>query len=384
MRFFSFFFLLVLAASVSSADEVPKKFWVFFGTSCGKSKGVYRSTFDAATGKLSEAELVAETPNPGFVTLSSDYKYLFAVSTFTDSTGKKGGGVSSFSIDQKTGKLTLINTQSSKGDGPCHVSVDKAGKHVFVANYGSGSAAVLPIAEGGKLGEPSGSQQHGKGSGVVKGRQEGPHAHSINLDPANKFAFVADLGLDKVMIYKFNAAKGTIEANETASLDLAPGAGPRHFAFHPSGKYAYVINEIDLTITACTYDADKGALKSIQSITTIPEGITDRKGFSTAEVVCHPSGKFVYGSNRGQNTIAIFSVDEATGKLKAVGHQGKDVKVPRNFNIDPTGAWMLVGNQDSDSVVVFAIDPKTGELKPTDQKIDCGKPICVKFMPVPR
>jgi 6-phosphogluconolactonase len=219
--------------------------------------------------------------------------------------------------------------------------------------------------------------QH-KGSGENPKRQEGPHAHSINLDAADKFAFVADLGLDKVMIYRFDGAKGTITANDPAFVEMAAGAGPRHFAFHPNGKMAYVINEMGSTVTAMSYDADKGELKKIQTISTLPK---DFKGdTSTAEVVVHPSGKWVYGSNRGHDSIAIFKVDEKTGELTAAGHQGKGIKTPRNFVIDPTGKFLLVGNQGANTIVVFRIDEKSGALEPTDISVDVGEPVCLRFL----
>jgi 6-phosphogluconolactonase len=254
--------------------------------------------------------------------------------------------------------------------------VDKSGKNALVANYGGGSAAVLPIQEDGSLKESSSFQQH-KGSSVNKSRQEAPHAHSINLDKDNRFAFVADLGLDKVLIYRFDAEQGTISPNAEAAT--APGAGPRHFAFHPSGKYAYVINELDMTITAFDYDSANGALKMRQTITTLPADVKDRKGMSTAEVVAHPSGKFLYGSNRGHHSIAIFSIAE-TGELKAVGHQGYKIKTPRNFAIEPTGRYLLVANQDGNSITAFGIDQKTGELTPAGEPVEAPMPVCIRFL----
>ena len=233
----------------------------------------------------------------------------------------------------------------------------------------------------GKIGEASSFVQH-KGTSVDKGRQEAPHAHSINVDAKNRFAFVADLGLDTVQVYRFDAATGTITPNDPVAAKVAPGSGPRHFAFHPSGKFAYVINEMSLTVTAFQYDADKGQLNTLQTITTLPEGVTDRKGMSTAEVVVHPSGKFLYGSNRGHHSIAAFAIDQSTGKLTAIAHHGQGIKTPRNFNIDPTGHYLLVANQDGDSVVVFKVDQATGKLEPTGSSIEVPTPVCVKFLPL--
>src|SRR5262249_18292478 len=245
------------------------------------------------------------------------------------------------------------------------------GKNVLGANYGSGSACIIPIGADGKLADNVMAVQH-QGSSANEKRQEGPHAHSVNVDPAGKFAFVADLGIDKVMVYKLDSAKGTLSPNDPPAFNTAPGAGPRHFAFHPSGKYAYVINELNSTLTAMSYDADKGVLKEVQTLSTLP---TEVKENTCAEVVVHPSGKFVYGSNRGHDSIAIFTVDEKTGKLTAAGHQGEGVKTPRNFNIDPSGTFMVVGNQGSNSVVVFRIDTKSGALAPTGTKVDVPAPI---------
>ncbi len=326
--------------------------------------------------------LAGEAKNPSFLAIHPNKRFLYAVGEIDDFEGQKGvGGVSAFAIDQKTGDLTLLNQQSSGGAGPCHCVVDKAGKNVLSANYGGGSACVHPIQEDGKLGKSTSFKQH-KGSSVNKERQEAPHAHSINLDPANHFAFVADLGLDKVLIYKFDAEKGTITENSPSAASVKPGAGPRHFAFLPNGRQAFVINEIGNTLTVFDYFGKNGGLKPLQTLSTLPE---DFKGTSyTAEVVVHPTGKFVYGSNRGHDRIAIFAAGSPPGTWNFVGTQGKGIKTPRNFNIDPTGKYLIVANQDSDSLVVFKINQKTGELDPTDVKVDVPMPVCVRFMAIPK
>jgi 6-phosphogluconolactonase len=369
-----------LARGGEQAAADGKQTWVYFGTYTGeKSKGIYRARLDLASGKLSEAELAAEVDNPSFLALHPDGTFLYAAGEVSNFEGKPGGAVSAFALDRTTGKLTLLNQQSSRGGGPCHLVVDRQGKNVLVANYGGGSVAVLPIDNDGKL-QPSSSFVQHKGSSVNPRRQEAPHAHSINLDPAGKFAFVADLGLDKVLIYKFDAAKGTLTPNEPAFVAVAPGAGPRHFAFHPSGRFAYVINEMHSTVTAFTYDAARGALENIPLIiSTLPE---PKLGNSTAEVQVHPSGKFLYGSNRGHDSLAIFSIDQETGELTAVGHQLTGGKTPRNFGIDPTGAFILAANQSSDTVVVFRVDRETGKIIPTGQSIEVPRPVCVKFLPI--
>jgi 6-phosphogluconolactonase len=370
MKLLSCLSLLALAAMLQAEDH----YRVYFGTYTGqKSKGIYRGDLDTKTGKLTNVALAAETQSPSFVAIHPSNKFLYAV-------GESGreGTVSAFSIDAKTGDLTLLNRQSAKGSGPCHIVVDKAGKNALIANYGSGSCAVLPIGSDGKLGEATGFQQH-KGTSVDPNRQKGPHAHSINLDAANRFAFCADLGLDKVLIYRFDASKGTIEPNDPPHGTVPPGGGPRHFAFHPSGKYAYVCNEMTSSVTTFNYDAEKGALQEKQTVTTLPK---ETKGNSTAEIVVHPSGKFVYVSNRGHNSIAIFNVDPASGKLIPTGHQGKDIKTPRNFAIEPTGKFMLVANQGSGTVCVFKIDAESGKLDPVGDPVEVPAPVCVRFVPL--
>jgi 6-phosphogluconolactonase len=370
-------FALPLALIAPAPKAEADSMWVFIGTytSGKKSQGIYRVEFDSATGKLGTPELAAEVTNPSFLAIHPKRTHLFCVCE-AGSKGKPGGGVRSYTLNPKTGELKLINEESSVGGGPCHIVCDKAGKNVLVANYGGGSAAVLPIDKDGKLGEATGFVQH-KGSSVDKGRQQGPHAHSVNLDAANKFAVVADLGLDKVLVYKFDSETGKITANDPPSVSMAPGSGPRHFAFHPNGKFAYVNNEMLSTLTAMTYDAEKGEFKVLNTLSTLP---AEHKGNSTAETVVHPNGKFVYTSNRGHNSIAIFEINEKTGEIKAAGHQREGIKIPRNFNIDPTGKWMIVANQDGHDIIVFAIDEKTGQLKPTGQRAEVGAPVCVKFV----
>ncbi|WP_373649716.1 lactonase family protein [Schlesneria sp. DSM 10557] len=370
--------VLGMTTVANSAD--PEKFRVYFGTYSGElSKGIYVSTFDAATGKLSAPELAAEVKNASFLAIHPSRKNLYAVSEIADFEGKKQGGVSAFEIDSATGRLKLLNQQSSGGGGPCHLVTDAQGTNVLVANYGGGSVSVLPILADGKLSPASSTIQH-QGSSVDKQRQEGPHAHSINLDPANKFAFAADLGLDKVLVYRFDGSKGLLTANDPPAGVVAPGSGPRHFAFHPSGKYAFVNNEMTSTITSFAYDPAKGSLKEIHTLSTIPE---PTPGNSTAETVVHPSGKFVYVSNRGHNSLAIYQCDPATGRLTALGHQSTGGKTPRNFNIDPTGSYVLAANQDTNNVTVLKIDAATGKLSPTGAAIEVGIPVCVKFVPLP-
>jgi 6-phosphogluconolactonase len=360
-------------------EPKPEKLWVYIGTytSGGPSKGIYRLELDLASGKLTAPELAAETKDPSFLAIHPNQHFLYAVNEGANFNGTGAGAVSAFALDPKTGALTSLNQQSSGGAGPCHLVVDRQGKHVLAANYGGGSACVLPIQADGRLGEATSFVQH-HGSSANKQRQEKPHAHSVNLDAANHFAFVADLGLDKVLVYRFDAKKGTLTPNEPPAAAVAPGAGPRHFAFHPNGRYAYVINEMQSTVTAFSYDAERGELKTLETVSTLPKGF--KGNTSTAEVQVHPSGKFLYGSNRGHDSIAIFAIDPETGKLTAVGHQAQQIKTPRNFGIDPTGTYLLVANQASNSLVVFRINPKTGELEPTGTLVEVPKPVCVKMI----
>jgi 6-phosphogluconolactonase len=369
--------------SRSPAKPVPGRFWVFVGTySGGQSKGIYRCEFDATTGKLSQASVAAEAHNPSFLALHPTGPLLFAVGEHADLGRMRTGGVSAYSLDPKTGALNLLNQQSSGGAGPCFIAIDPSGKDALVANYTGGSVAVLPIGSDGRLGMASAVIQH-EGSSTDKQRQGEPHAHSINLDKADKFAFAADLGCDKLFVYRFDPLKGTLTPNDPPSVALPPGSGPRHFTFHPNGKFAYIINEIALTLTVLAYDAEHGTMEAKQTISTLPEGAKGTD-FSTAEVVVHPSGKFLYGSNRGHNSISVFSIDEATGKLTLVQNETAGIKTPRNFNIDPTGHFLLVANQDADSVIVFKIDQTTGKLIPTGDSVEVPKPVCIKFVPVTR
>ena len=251
---------------------------------------------------------------------------------------------------------------------------------MLVANYGSGSGGCLPIERDGRLRPASSTYQH-RGQVADPRRQGGPHAHSINLDAANRYAVVADLGLDKVFVYAFDPAKGNLTPHQPPFAKVAPRSGPRHFAFHPDGRFGYVINEISRTVTAFAYDADDGILTEIQTISTVPADAF--RGGSTAEVQVHPSGKFLYGSNRGHDSIAIFAIDPTTGKLTPVGHEPTQGKTPRNFAIDPTGAFLLAENQDSNTIVVFRIDPQNGTLKATGQTAKVSKPVCIKMIPRP-
>jgi 6-phosphogluconolactonase len=376
----------IFAVSFTVAEEAakpapPTRLRVYIGTyTGGGSKGIYQTTLNLQTGELGPVELAAEVSSPSFLAIHPTEKFLYSVMEISDFEGKKAGGVGAFAIDSQTGKLTLMNQQGSGGPGPCHIVVDHSGKFALVANYGGGSAGSLPIKPDGSLAKMSSFVQH-VGTSLNKSRQAAPHAHSINVDAQNRFAFVADLGLDKVLIYKLDPTTGALTANSPSFGAVEPGAGPRHFAFHPSGKFAYVINEMHCTVTGFAYDAEKGELKPQQTITTLPNGF-DGKNYSTAEVQVHPSGKFLYGSNRGHHSIAVFSIDETTGKLTTVGNQREGIKTPRNFGVDPTGKFVIVANQDGASLVVFKVNQTTGMLEPTGHTGAVSNPVCVKFLPI--
>ena len=360
-------------------EKLPETYTVYVGTYTGQdSKGIYVCRFNSRTGEITEAEVAAEVKNPSFLAIHPNRRFLYAVTESGDFDGKNTGAVSAFSIDPESKKLTLLNHQPSEGAGPCYLVVDAKGKNVLVANYGGGSIACLPVGKDGRLGKASSAIQH-KGSSVNPSRQEGPHAHSINLDPANRYAFAADLGLDKILIYRFDGERGRLEPNDPPSVSVDPGAGPRHFAFHPSGSYAYVINEIGNTVTAFAYDSAHGVLKPLQTISNLPP---DFKEVSyTAEVVVHPSGKFLYGSNRGHDSIAVFEIDQKTGKLKFVKTVPTGGKTPRNFYVDPRGQYLLAENMDSGNVAILKIDQKSGDLSPTGHELRVPSPCCIRMMP---
>ena len=344
----------------------------------GESEGIYVYRMDTSSGALKPAGKPAVLDNPTFLTIHPRRRHLYAVSEVAEFEGQPSGGVSSFSIAPGTGELTFLNRRPTGGTVSCHVIVDQSEQFVLLANYGSGSVSVFALEDDGQLGERTDFVQH-QGSSIAE-RQEGPHAHSIIADPANRYAFAADLGLDKIMVYRLDLTQGKLIANDEPWVELKPGAGPRHFVFHPNGRYAYVINELDSTVTGFTYGAANGSLNEIQTLSALPD---DFEGTSTcADIHVSPSGMFLYGSNRGHDSIAIFAIDQNTGRLTPVGHALTQGKKPRNFAIDPTGTFLLAANQDSDNIVSFRIDRETGELDPTGHVAEVPMPACLKLMPV--
>ena len=341
------------------------------------SRGIYACRFQPATGKFTPIGLVAETANPSFLAIHPNQRFLYAANEVSRYEGQSAGSVSAFSIDAASGQLKLLNQVSSRGSGPCHVALDKTGKWLFAANYNSGSVAAFPVHDDGTLGEASAFVQH-SGSSVNPQRQRGPHAHVAALSPDNRFVLVADLGLDQVLIYHLDPAKGGLAPGDPPFAKIAPGSGPRHVAFRPDGKFAYLISEMLSTVTTFRYDAGRGSLQELQTVSTLPEGFTGGK--SGAEIAVHPSAKFLYASNRGHDSIAIFRIDPARGTLTAAGRVSTQGRTPRNFAIDPTGAYLVAANQDSASVVVFRIDPETGGLTPTGTAPEIPSPACIAFV----
>ncbi|HRZ36006.1 MAG TPA: lactonase family protein [Candidatus Paceibacterota bacterium] len=373
---------LVLAwmAWTPGALAESTEYLVYVGTYTGpKSKGIHAFRFNAKDGRAEAPFLAAETAHPTFLALAPNKRFLYSVGELGTFQGKKAGGVSAFSIDRATGRLELLNQVSSGGPGPCHLVVDATGKWVLVANYGGGSVALLPIQGNGALGEAVSFHQH-QGSSLNAKRQEGPHAHGVTLDPANRVAIVPDLGLDRLMIYRLDAAEGRLTPNDPAYAAVKPGSGPRHLAFAPGGKHAYGINELSSTVTVYAYDSAKGSLAEVQTLSTLPDGLDANN--STAEIEVHPTGRFVYGSNRGHDSIAVFARDMQRGTLERVANVPTQGKVPRNFAIAPGGAWLWAANQGSDNLVLFGIDPERGLLQPAGVTVDIGAPVCVQYVPL--
>jgi 6-phosphogluconolactonase len=356
-------------------------FLMYVGTYTNEgSKGIYAWRFDASAGKFTPLGLAAETPNPSFLAAHPNGKFLYAVNEISHFQRMSNtGSVSAFAIDPATGKLRLLNQQGTLGDGPCHLALDHQGKCVIVANYNNGSVASYPLTAEGLLSQSVAFFQP-KGSGKIPHRQDGPHAHCIAVAPDDHFALVADLGMDQVMLYHLDAATAAMSANEPRAVKVAPGSGPRHLAFHPNGKLVYLINEMGSTIITFTYDAQAGTLHELQTVSTVP---ADYKGQNdTAEIQVHPSGKYVYGSNRGHDSIAVFAVDSKTGTLKMVETVPTQGKTPRGFSIDPTGAYLIAANQATNNLVVFRIDQSSGRLKPTGEVLKAFTPVAVTFVPV--
>ena len=367
---------IAFATTLDQTSAAPTRALVCFGSySTPDKESVHLFQLNLQDGSLKKLNAVDGLSNPSFLKIHPNGKYLYTVNEVSTFDGKKSGGVTAFALDVNGGKLNKINQQPSGDTGPCHLTVDATGKYVLVAHYGGGSTSVLPIKKDGSVGAVVSQIKH-KGSSVHS-RQKAPHAHAVHVGPNNKFAFAPDLGIDKVLVFSFDENTGAIAETKFDGAKLEPGSGPRHFDFHPDGKFAYVINEIKQTVTAFRYNAKRGRLRTLQTLSTVPHPVD---GNSTAEVLVHPTGQFLYGSNRGHNSIAMFRINKKNGKLTALGHESTRGSTPRNFGIDPTGQFLLAANQQSDNVAVFRINQETGKLKFTGNEIKLSKPVCVRMI----
>lgn len=355
--------LTLLAASAVAGDLT-----FYVGTSGAASKGILRGAIDAETGRLSEPTVLAEAKGPSYLALSADGRTLYATAEVA------GGGVAAYRLTE--GKATLLNAEDTKGKGATHVSIDQTGKFLFAANYGSGSVACLPIKADGSLAPASSFLQH-EGNGPNQGRQAGPHAHGIYPDAANRFVYVPDLGTDDIFIHAFDAASGALKPSAAKSGRVAPGSGPRHLAFHPRGGFAYVCNEMAMTVSVFAVDATTGAMKEIQVLPTLPAG-ADAKGASTAEIFCLPNAQALYVSNRGHNSLAAFAIG-ADGKLAPLGHTLDVPAVPRGFGLSPDGRWLVCAGQKSGTLNAYRVDLATGKLTDTKQSVAAGAACCIVF-----
>jgi 6-phosphogluconolactonase len=385
-RRYLLWFLLFSLVTVTTANDSPKgRYLLFVGTYTEKeSKGIYAYRFDLASSVLTPLGIAAEAINPSFLAIDPNHRFLYAVNEVQKYKDANSGVVSAFAIDsqkgdRQTGKLKLLNAVASRGADPCYIAFDKTGKYALVANYTGGSVAVFPVQTDGHIGESSAFVQHA-GSSINRERQEGPHAHWIETTPDNRFAIAVDLGLDELLIYRFDAKNGSLTPNNPPYAKLDPGAGPRHLAFHPNGKFVYVVNELQSSITAFAYDASHGGLRKLKTVSTLPKTFSGSN--DTAEIKVHPSGKFLFASNRGHDTIAVFSIDSKTGTLTLADHFSTQGKTPRNFEIDPSGKFLFVANQDTNNIAVFQIDSNTGRLTVTKRTIQVPSPVCLKFMAV--
>lgn len=365
--------LSLLSMAPLFGAEVP----LYIGTYTNQgSQGIYVARFNPETGALSAPELAGEAQNPTFLALHPSGKYLYAANEVANYKGERAGMVTAFAIDPKTAKLTFVNQVSSHGAGPCHVALDRKGEALLVANYGGGSVAAFTIAGDGRVRESTSFHQH-FGKGADPKRQERAHAHSINASPGNRFAVAADLGTDSIYLYRLDAHRGMITPHTPESVKTAAGAGPRHFAFHPDGKHGYAVNELDNTVTSYEWDEQTGTLTPKGSVRTLPESFKETS--YTAEILVHPSGKYVYASNRGHDSIAVFSLENPVAP-KPVQHMSTGGVQPRNFTLDKTGKWLLAANQRTGNIAVFSVDAASGKLTDTGKRIEVSAPVCLRLL----
>jgi 6-phosphogluconolactonase len=373
--------LCALAVGGNAREAGRQKYLFYVGTYTDHgSKGIYAYRFDSATGESTSLGLAAESAQPSFLVIASSGKFLYAINELSQFNGQPTGAVSAFAIQPKTAKLTLLNQVQSRGAGPAHIALDRSGKYALVSNYDSGSVAVFPVLADGRLGEATAFVQH-TGTSVNKERQEGPHAHAAVFSPDNRFVIVADLGLDQLLVYRFNATAGNL-GSDPQIVRAVPGAGPRHLVFDATGRHLYVINEMQSTVVTYAYGAANGTLRELQLVSALPTGFGGTS--EAAEIEMHSSGKFIFASNRGDDSIAVFAINaKDDGTLTPVEIDSTGGQTPRNFVLDPTGAWLLAANQDSDGIVVFRVDPRTGHLTRSGAELHVPSPVCVRFVPEP-
>jgi len=362
-----------------SGGESLRELLVYVGTyTSGKSEGIYLYRLQLATGELQRVGVTRGVVNPSFLALTRDRRYLYAVNEVTEFKGLQSGAVSAFAVEQKTGELRFLNQQPSMGGAPCYITVDETGRFVLVANYVGGNVAVLQVRADGSLGAETDVKQYQGASRVNAQRQEAAHAHCIVLDRKGRHAYACDLGTDKIMSYRFDAERGRLAPASVPWAQTKPGAGPRHLTFHPRLRYAYVINELDATVSVFTHDTAQGTLREVQTLSTLPAGFTGAN--TSADIHVSSDGRFLYCSNRVHNQIAAFKIDGRKGTLTLVAHEPTRGRTPRNFAIDPTGAFLLAANQDSDTIVTFRLDARTGKLSFTGHSADVPSPVCLKLV----
>jgi 6-phosphogluconolactonase len=371
--------LAILAAASASGAGRGKEYMIYVGTyTATESRGIYAYRFNPMTGETASAGLAVEAVHPSFLAVHPNRKFLYAVNEVSDYSGRNGS-ISAFAMDLTTGRLKLLNRTSSGGSYPCHLAVHRSGRWLTVANYGSGSVSLLPIQEDGRVGAISMLVVH-RGWGADPRRQEGPHAHSVDFSPNGRVLLVCDLGLDKVMIYRLDADEGSLRSNNPPYVALSPGSGPRHLSFHPNSRFVYAVSELKSAISVFHYDRGRGSLREMQTLSALPEGFAGAN--LAAEIQVHPDGRFAYVSNRGHDSIAVFSIDERKGTLKTVDYVPTRGKTPRYFALDPTGGYLFAANQDSGEVVLFRVDRKTGRLSFTGTVLKVPSPACMLFVPI--
>ncbi len=371
--------LISLAALLPALSEpAASKYLVYVGTYTGQnSKGIYAYRFDAAAGKVDSIGLAGEMVRPSFLAVHPNQRFLYAVSELGND-GRVNGAITAFAIDRKSGALTALNTVSSGGGGSCHLVVDKTGRALVVANYGSGRVAAFKVNPDGRLSGPISVMQH-SGSSVDPKRQTGPHAHAVVLSPDNRFVLVPDLGLDQIRIYRLDAATATLTPTDPPFVTVKAGSGPRHLTFSPNGRFVYSLHEMGSMVTVWSYTAGSGKLAEVQTISTLPEDFHGEN--NSAEIEVDSKGRFLYASNRGHDSITIFAIEPGNGRLSVVDHVPTQGHIPRNFKIDPTGHYLFAANQNSNNIVIFRIDAQTGHLTSTGQVLEVQSPVCVQFVP---